>query len=242
MVRIIARLYLIAICMLCATDQPRAEAGMPSPLPTDYERVTRLTDTAYGRLEAISFFAAAVLLSAAVVRWLWNVLQKDFPKLPPLTYAKALAGVFLWGLLFVIVLTMISGARELLTPGAWKKEGATYKLGSTGQSSPTDAEPERKRHLELLKTDLWQYAATHAGQFPSSTDGSEISPVRWEVPDGGGLRYLYVAGLSTSQPPTLLAYEPELDRARRFALLTNGEIVCPGSPEIDQLAKRESRP
>jgi len=26
------------------------------------------------------------------------------------------------------VLTMISGARELMTPGAWEKDGAIYRL------------------------------------------------------------------------------------------------------------------
>ena len=41
---------------------------------------------------------------------------------------KALGVVFLWGLLFVLVLTMISGARELMTPGAWEKKGLTYRL------------------------------------------------------------------------------------------------------------------
>ena len=39
-----------------------------------------------------------------------------------------MAAVVLWGLLFMLVLTMISGARELLTPGAWEKKGATYQL------------------------------------------------------------------------------------------------------------------
>ena len=27
-----------------------------------------------------------------------------------------------------VVLAMISGARELMTPGAWEKHGATYRL------------------------------------------------------------------------------------------------------------------
>jgi hypothetical protein len=30
--------------------------------------------------------------------------------------------------LFLLVLTMISGARELMTPGAWEKKGFTYQL------------------------------------------------------------------------------------------------------------------
>jgi hypothetical protein len=36
--------------------------------------------------------------------------------------------VTLWGLLFLLILTMISGARELMTPGAWEKHGSTYEL------------------------------------------------------------------------------------------------------------------
>jgi hypothetical protein len=36
--------------------------------------------------------------------------------------------VTLWGLLFLLILTMISGARELMTPGAWEKHGSTYRL------------------------------------------------------------------------------------------------------------------
>jgi hypothetical protein len=104
-----------------------ALAGMPSP--------DVLTDVAHMRLAAISFFIALILLCAAGVRLLWNrVLQASFPKLPRLTYAKSLGLIALWGLLFIVVLTMISGARELMTPGAWERDGATYKLKTTGPS------------------------------------------------------------------------------------------------------------
>lgn len=41
--------------------------------------------------------------------------------------------VVLWGLLFIVVLAMISGARELMTPGAWEKQGATYRLAGEGK-------------------------------------------------------------------------------------------------------------
>ena len=42
------------------------------------------------RYEAISFFLVVLLLSALVVRWLWNRLALDFPKLPRMTFGKAL--------------------------------------------------------------------------------------------------------------------------------------------------------
>ena len=101
-----------------------AFAGMPS---------VQFTDIAAFRLQAASFFAIGILFSAVVVRWGWNALAVDFPRLPRLTYGKACGVVFLWGLLFIIVLTMISGARELMTPGAWEKQGSTYKVR---ESSP----------------------------------------------------------------------------------------------------------
>src|SRR5436305_6048688 len=90
-----------------------AFAGMPAPLPTNIEQVFRVNDSAMARLQTLSFFLGGFLLCAAVVRWLWHYLQRDFPKLPQLTYGKALAGVFLCSLLFVLVLPMISVARYL---------------------------------------------------------------------------------------------------------------------------------
>jgi hypothetical protein len=96
-----------------------AVAGMP---------VITLSDAAAWRLSGISFFVALVLLVAWLVRLLWNYLRRDFPRLPLLDYKRSLALVLLLGLCFNIVLLMISGARELMTPGAWEKRGATYQL------------------------------------------------------------------------------------------------------------------
>lgn len=96
-----------------------AHAGMPS---------INLTDVAKARLNSISFFFALFLVLSLLVKFLWNSLAKDFPRLPRMSYPRAIAAVALWGLLFMLVLTMISGARELMTPGAWEKQGATYRL------------------------------------------------------------------------------------------------------------------
>lgn len=105
------------IALLCAVAP--AHAGMPS---------FDLNDIAKARLDTISFFIVLLLVLALVVKGLWNYLGRDFAKLPRMTYPKALTAVTLWGLLFLLVLTMISGARELMTPGAWEKQGATYRL------------------------------------------------------------------------------------------------------------------
>jgi hypothetical protein len=104
------------LLLVCPTA---AWAGMPSP---------HLSDWAELRFEAISFFVVVLLAVAAAVRWLWNSLAKDFPKLPRLSYRRALAAAMLGGLVLVVVLTMIAGSRELLTPGAWQKQGVLYKV------------------------------------------------------------------------------------------------------------------
>lgn len=218
-------------------------AGMPAPLPTNTERVLRLGDSPVARLQAISFFLLVFLLSAAALRAIWNYLQRDFPSLPRLSYGRALAGVFLWGLLFVIVLTMISGARELMTPGAWRKQGATYKLDENPTPRPQESDlTTRRQHLEKLRTALWQFAATHNGRFPNRDEMTAIPAPLWEVPNAGGLRYLYIEGKSAGYLPDVLAYEPEVDADRRLVLRVNGDIVEMRSSELRSLNEPAKAP
>ena len=125
------RLTYIAICGLLSTAAV-ADAGMPSVGYT-------ISEAARMRVETLSFFLGGFFLTAYLIMLLWNYLARDFIILPRLSYGKALALVSLWGLLFILVLTMISGARELMTPGAWEKDGVTSKLvppGSTQGSNP----------------------------------------------------------------------------------------------------------
>ena len=214
-----------------------ALAGMPSPLPIDATRTTRLTDSALFRFQTISFFLLVFFLAALLAQLLWNGLRKDFPALPRLSYARAVGGVFLWGVLFVIVLTMISGARELMTPGAWKKQGATYKLDADPPpTDDADSEPVRRRHLEKLRVALWQFAATHQGRFPSVEEQSAIPRELWEVPEGAGLRYRYLPGRSAGHLPAILVCEPELDPNRRLVLDSTGDIRLITSAEMRDLS------
>jgi hypothetical protein len=217
-------------------------AGMPAPLPTDVSKVLMLNDTAMERLQAISFFLLGFLLSAAVFRLAWNYLQRDFPSLPRLTYSKALATIFLWGLLFVIVLTMISGARELMTPGAWKKDGFTYKLADEPKLPEAGSESQRRQHLEKLRTALWQFAATHQGRFPTEAEVTVVPSELWDAPGLSGLRVLYVPGRSAGHLPEILAYEPEIEADRRLVLKTNGDIVIMNSTEIKAALPEGNRP
>jgi len=97
-----------------------ALAGMPN---LELNEIARL------RFETLSFFLMILLASAGLIQLIWNrALRPTLPRLPRLGYWRALGLVVLWGLLFIIVLTMISGARELMTPGAWEHNGATYRL------------------------------------------------------------------------------------------------------------------
>lgn len=117
MLRCVCVLCLVVLVGVSLPDY--AQAGMPALV---------LSDLAAVRFDAISFFLLGLALSSLGIQLLWNHLRRDFTFLPRLTYFKACGVVTLWGLLFVIVLTMISGARELMTPGAWKKQGWTYQL------------------------------------------------------------------------------------------------------------------
>jgi hypothetical protein len=215
---------------------------MPAPLPSGDElvRVFRLNETADQRLQAISFFLAGLLLCAAVVRWLWNYVARDLP-VPRLSYGRSLAGVVLWGLLFVLVLTMISGARELMTPGAWKKQGFTYKLADAAETEP-DPAAVRRRHLEQLRQALWHFAATHQGRFPAAAERAALPADLWTVPETAGLRYHYLPGRTADGPGVPLVVAPEVDPGRRLVLRTDGTIADLPATEVDAVLASEGRP
>ncbi len=177
-----------------------------------------LSDVARLRLEEISFFGVLILGCALGVRLLWNSLAKDFPKLPRLSYLRSLALTTLLGLLLLLVLTMISGARELLTPGAWRKQGATYRLNDAA------GEPLRRAAVESLRAALFDYAQKHGGQFPPHDFAPEIPERLWQAPNRDGTRFVYVAGLDAGAKTNLLACEPPELGEERFALFASGEI------------------
>jgi len=185
-----------------------------------------LTDVARMRLANISFFLVGFLLSAFCIKLIWNYLAKDWTFLPRLSYPRALGLTTLWGLLFILVLTMISGARELMTPGAWEKQGATYRLAkSEAQRGAEDAarDERRRQQLERLRAALWDYAFAHQGDFPPSRTDPAVPADLWKLPDPSGLQYLYLAG-KFGREERLVAYEPELYPNGRMVLLASGEI------------------
>lgn len=124
---------------------PLARAGMSAPTLADIPRILTLSKTAGLRLDAISFFIVCLLAAAWAIQRVWNSLASDFPRLPRISYLRSFGLMGLWGLLFLLVLTMISGARELMTPGAWKKNGISYQLNeSAAEHTAPLASPGRQ--------------------------------------------------------------------------------------------------
>jgi hypothetical protein len=203
--------------LLSAQFGSRAVAGMPS---------FDLNDIVALRLEEISFFLAIFLLCAAGVRWMWNSLAKDFQSLPRLDYRKAVALSGLLGLLMLIVLTMISGARELLTPGAWRKQGATYRLNDPA------SEQVRRQSIESLRAALFAYAERHKGEFPPHDFTPEIPEKLWQAPDQSGTRYVYINHPQPRSGTNIVAFEPPVFGDNRLALFANGEIRMISSPAL----------
>lgn len=207
-------ILIVALSIACLPAE--AQAGMPS---------ITLTDLARMRVQTISFFLMGLLFSSWIVQRLWNYLRRDFSSLPRLSYAKALSAVILWGFLFVLVLTMISGARELMTPGAWEKQGLTYRLSSPQPEltpQQTEWEQQRRESLEQLRIALWEYARTRNGHFPTGVSDAGFAEDLWLSPAPSRPRYLYVGGSITERDGSPLVYEPSAFGDRRLVLLTDG--------------------
>lgn len=238
----------ISVLLALVLIWPRASsAGMPSvslaDVPPAVHSVTQrgLNDLARQRLEVISFFLLGLLACAGVIRWLWNGLRKDFPILPRLSYPRALGMIVLWGLLFLLVLTMISGARELMTPGAWEKKGLTYRLVPP---SPPPVEAEITARVEALRhlsNQLVTFATSHNGAFPTTEQTVDVGDLHWLVPSPHGGRYLYVGGRMANDDgftvawPLPLVYEPESVGPDRLVLTTDGNVQWMPASEIERV-------
>ena len=188
------------------------------------------------RLEEISFFILVFLGCAVALKLLWNYAFKGFDAIPRLKFLQALCVALLFGLVMLLVLTMISGIREVLTPGAWRHQGTSYRLNDPSQ------EPARRRSLEHLRGALLEFAHTHAGRFPRNDFGEEIIEKLWESPDQLGSHYVYSGGLMAKDTNALLAIEPLTFGDQRFVLKVSGEIELLSSKEIERKLDAGSHP
>lgn len=186
-----------------------------------------LNDVVRLRIEDISFFAVLLLVSGLGIRFLWNHVAKGLPILPRLSYSRALCLTGLLSLFMLLVLSMISGARELLTPGVWRRQGSAYYINDPA------GEPLRRQSIESLRFALDAYARSHGGQFPPHDFVPDIPEKIWQSPDKLGTRYIYVAG-QPSGATNLIASEPVNFGDERLALFASGEIRKMKSGEIQQ--------
>ncbi len=203
-----------ALGILCPTAAHATMTGMS------------LEELAAARLEVISFFIAVFVLCALVVRWAWNALADDFPKLPQIHFKHALCLMLISGLLLYVVLTMVSGARELMTPGAWRRAGVTYELASPQRDPQLWVGAARREALARLHQELATYAGSHDGKFPSNREMSGIAPEAWAGIHPKGIPFSYVGWLAThSVPSRVLAYESEDYGSEVNVLLVDGTVI-----------------
>ncbi|WP_395749194.1 hypothetical protein [Prosthecobacter sp.] len=220
-----------AAFLLLATTP--AFAGMPS---------LDLTDVAKARLDVISFFIFVYLLCALIFRWLWNLLSKDFAWMPRLTFRRSLALLIVAGLFLYFILTMISGARELMTPGAWAKNGITYKLRTPDRDPQPWLDAARQRWLETLRDALRDYAAKHDGKLPPHAYVTDFNATLWKGASPDGHWLIYIPGLTFGPANRVLVYEPATYGPKRWALLTDGTVVQMNAEELDERVRKEFGP
>jgi hypothetical protein len=185
-----------------------------------------LSDVVRLRIEDVSFFAFLLLACALGVKLVWNYVAKGMPALPRISFLRSLCVTGVLSLMMLLVLSMISGARELLTPGVWRRQGSAYRLNDAA------AEPLRRQSMEFLRSALRAYAEQHGGKFPPHDFIPEIPEKIWQSPDSTGTRYVYVAGLTMNSGTNVVACEPPSFGDTRFALLANGEVQKISSLEI----------
>lgn len=234
-------LWLVMTWVSFAAKHLHAGMGVPIPVEVDYEelpQIRTLTPWFDARLQTLSFFLAALAVVAVVVKWMWNLLQRDWPKLPRMTYRAALMTTGLWALLSIVILTMISGARELMTPGAWKQHGWTYQLADkSSQKSPSSPEMGqayrlRKRYEGMQRLSAWinSYVEKHQ-KFPESATEDPV----WDVPTFPGQRYVVKVGPKPDGDwNETIAFEP-FQEGPVYVLGNDGTIGLIGQEDLRKI-------
>ena len=189
----------------------------------------RLSDFYRTRLQDISMFLVVLLICSFLLKFLWNYLAHDFKVLPRIKYRQSLALSVIFGLAMLLILTMISGIREVLTPEAWKRQGSGYRLNAPG------VEEERRLGLARLRDALHHYASTHDGRFPPHDFVPEIPDTIWETVDYRRSRFVYQPGLTLSNTNSLLAWEPPRFGDKRFGLFVDGGIRVLDAEELKSM-------
>ncbi|MEN9359036.1 MAG: hypothetical protein RL095_571 [Verrucomicrobiota bacterium] len=186
-----------------------AWAGMP----TFY-----VSDMAKTRLESISFGLVVFIVGTELFRRLWN--SQVVPMFGDKFRLGWKAGFLFTGLLsalMLLILTLISGTREVMTPAAWEKDGMTHKI-------KTELNPRSR--IEGLRDDLLRLGVANGGKLPDN----ELKLPRPELLRAGpeNRAFTYLPGQSLGDKNSLLVLEGMRHGQTRLLLFANGDIVESG--------------
>ena len=195
-------------------------AGMPAITLTDY---------GIERFIGISTALFVVLVVVAIpVKHCWNLTLSEYG-VKPLSYRKAVGVTFLGGMLFLLILVMIAGSRELFSPGAWVPDGILSKTVYSElkeKANPANVDPDlvQLRRIAIMKLGdaLRKYAKEHDGKLPESAEQSDFQPL-WDIPFAAGIRYEYFPSETSADKPLLR--EPDLLHDAIFSLNRQFELV-----------------
>lgn len=195
-------------------------AGMPALLPLDSgpRSLGESGVDVFAFVEILVYSTIVLSISAAFVRWSWNMIVEDSAALPRLTYPRAFGVCVIWGLAMFVALILIDGTRHSLTPTRWIRNGMTYQLSSDAEREIQVAREKRVAHLHQLDAALIRYSLDHDGFLPPSLEA--LGEADLTVPGTGGLAYVY----SLKEDNNFRLLEPEWDEVR-YALTPNGKVV-----------------
>lgn len=194
-------------------------------------------DVVHARVEVLSFFVFAYLMLTVILRFLWNALAKDFAWMPRLTWFQALAVMLVSGLFLYVVLTMISGARELMTPGAWRKDGVTHKLNTAERD-----EVARRAAAEKLAAALRDFAARNGGRLPSERFDGAIPDELWRSGDVLGTPFSYQPFAVFPDPASaklIVAWEAPAAGESRWIVTGAGTVETMHHDELNERLARQ---
>ena len=134
---------------------------------------------------------------------------------------------------------MIFGAKELMTPGAWQKDGFTYSLTEPdGTAVDRSCREDREAQLKALWGELSRYALQNEGRFPARRDAEVIPVENWSLPNLPTVQYHYLEGRNANEDG-ILAFEPDAFEDGQLALMTSGEIWIAPYSELAEAAKQD---
>lgn len=216
-----------------------ADAGMGYPTISDFGRL---------RLKTLSFFLVAFLLFSYLFHICWHQIRNAIPRLPKLSFRQSMGMMFLWGLVFIVVLIMISGARELMTPGAWKKNGFTYQLTEASRSEKglsvvnSDLANEKINSLLKLKVELMQFAENNSGRFPSEEEYKSWTYDLKKIPNTLGATWVYVPESTIEDSKSLLFFHPfSENESLTICLFVDGSMQVLSKEEFNSIRASQNK-